>query len=144
MAEASATNSGGLARLRRSTRTPAKTPTRNPVETADSVPQTKRKAKVDLKSPEEQLEYLLTNTKSQLTKVDISVSGPVLASRRIAAKLTQYSNAERAQLQLLPGTLRRGTAPTVLAPPAHCVLDVQALRMPLAPRLPVTSAIRRR
>ena len=106
MAEASATNSvSGSTRPRRSTRTPAKTTTRNPVETADSVPQTKRKTKGNFKSPEEQLEYLLTNTKSQLTNVDISVSGPVLASCRIAAKLTQFSNAERAQLQLLPGAL---------------------------------------
>ena len=97
MAEASATNSpSGSARPRRSTRTPAKTPARNPVETADSVSQTKRKTKANLKSPEEQLEYLLTNTKSQLTKVDISVSGPMLASRRTAARLTQFSNAERA------------------------------------------------
>ena len=105
MAEASATNSvSGSTRPRRSTRTPAKTTTRNPVETADSVPQTKRKAKASLKSPEEQLEYLLTNTKSQLTKVDISVSGQVLPSQNDSG-LTEPCTIERAKLQLLSGAL---------------------------------------
>ena len=98
MAEASATNSAsGSTRPRRSTRTPAKTTTRNPVETADSVPQTKRKAKANFKSPEEQLEYLLTNTKSQLTKVDISVSGQVLPSQNDSG-LTESCTIDRAQL----------------------------------------------
>ncbi|RDX40627.1 hypothetical protein OH76DRAFT_1450598 [Lentinus brumalis] len=70
MAETS--EAGTSTRPRRSTRTPAKAPTRKPVATAEPGPQSKRKARASAKSPEEELEYLLTNAKSELTKVDIS------------------------------------------------------------------------
>ena len=69
---------------RRSARTPAKMPTRLPVATVSqpaaqgqprSPSQGKRKARDAEKSPEEKLEYLLTNAKSGLTKLDIGVSG---------------------------------------------------------------------
>ena len=67
---------------RRSARTPAKMPTRLPVATAtlaqpmaSSPSQGKRKARDAEKSSEEKLEYLLTNAKSGLTKLDIGVSG---------------------------------------------------------------------
>ena len=61
-------------RVRRSARTPAKAPAKVPVAAAPPESPLKRKARDAEKGPEERLEYLLTNAKSRLTRVDISVS----------------------------------------------------------------------
>ncbi|PIL34284.1 hypothetical protein GSI_03059 [Ganoderma sinense ZZ0214-1] len=71
---------GTSARPRRSTRTPAKTPVKAagaavpPGPPESPVQAAKRKARDTEKSPAEKLEYLLTNSKSKLTKIDISDS----------------------------------------------------------------------
>ncbi|KAI0328966.1 hypothetical protein GY45DRAFT_1325670 [Cubamyces sp. BRFM 1775] len=63
--------------VRRSARAPAKAPAKTPANAAGAPPESlakgKRKAREPAeKSPEEKLEYLLTNSKSKLTDVDIS------------------------------------------------------------------------
>ncbi|KAI0692695.1 hypothetical protein C8T65DRAFT_669342 [Cerioporus squamosus] len=112
MAETSETTNS--TRPRRSTRTPAKAPVRKPAETADPSPaaQGKRKARTSVaKGPAHDLEYLLTNSKSELTKVDIS-------------NVLNYNNflelSEESQLQLcslLPPTAFLTYRPSVC--PTH-------------------------
>ncbi|KAI0764148.1 Asx homology domain-containing protein [Trametes elegans] len=74
MEDATSSKATTPARPRRSARTPAKVPykTNSSVATPSSPVQGKRKARDAGKSPAEKLEYLLTNTKSKLTQVDIS------------------------------------------------------------------------
>ena len=81
----------GSTRPRRSTRTPAKTPAKAAM-TAVAIPESpvqgKRKAREVEKSPAEKLEYLLTNPKSKLTNLDISVSESIWGSN---ASLNMYT-----------------------------------------------------
>ncbi|KAM5540014.1 hypothetical protein V8D89_006154 [Ganoderma adspersum] len=66
-------NDGASTRPRRSTRTPAKTPGAAAASAPPESPvQAKRKTRDTEKSPADKLEYLLTNSKSKLTRVDIS------------------------------------------------------------------------
>ena len=68
-------NDGASTRPRRSTRTPAKTPGAAAASAPPESPlQPKRKPRDTEKSPADKLEYLLTISKSKLTRVDISVS----------------------------------------------------------------------
>ena len=77
--EAHGEPAGPTRTVRRSARAPAKVPAKTPASAAAAAPQDspakgKRKAREPIeKTPEEKLEYLLTNSKSKLTNVDISV-----------------------------------------------------------------------
>ncbi len=136
---------GSSTRPRRSARTPAKAPTRKPVATAEPGPQSKRKARASAKSPEEELEYLLANAKSELTKVDISVSEKHLNhAQSRPPRLNRVRHTERSQLQQLPGAFRRVAAATVLAASAHRILNVQTFSVSHAPGLPIPTAVRGR
>ena len=94
-------NDGTSTRPRRSTRTSAKTPAKigvgapAPDPAADESPvQAKRKARDTGKSPAEKLEYLLTNSKSKLTKIDISVSRTASAATAAASRCVYQSTGE--------------------------------------------------
>ncbi|CDO75926.1 hypothetical protein BN946_scf184873.g15 [Trametes cinnabarina] len=107
--------------VRRSTRTPAKSPKSSAVATAappeSPAAGSKRKARGPAgKTPAEKLEYLLTNPKSKLTKVDISVG--------LLFEVVNYTNflelSEEAQNRLcalLPPTAFSTYSPSVC--PTH-------------------------
>ncbi|KAI0643249.1 hypothetical protein C8Q79DRAFT_928435 [Trametes meyenii] len=101
--------------VRRSARTPAKTPTKQPTAVARPPPESpsgnpkgKRKAREPAeKSSAEKLEHLLTNSKSKLTKLDIT--GVI----NYANFLDLSEEAQRRLCALLPPTAFTTFAPSV-------------------------------